>query len=152
MSDDYIKRDAAKQIVSDKATEIAINSACLTFDERCVYNDVADRADKWLDEVPAVNASEIMSSMWHIIKSRPMTEDEQREHEALYGLRPNTYEPIIYIDVPDDGQTVLVCYENGDMEVDTFYDDWGVYFYDKGSIKGVVAWMPLPQPPKEEKK
>ena len=47
---------------------------------------------------------------------------------------------------------VLVCNEYGHIWLDTFDDDpdYGVGFETNGDMDGLVAWMPLPQPPEEE--
>ena len=47
--------------------------------------------------------------------------------------------------LPEEGHSYLVCLEDGDIFEDDYYsygwDDWG---------DEVVAWMPLPEPYKEE--
>lgn len=90
---------------------------------------------------------------WTIITSRPMTDEEVEEYNERtgYGLEPG--DGVIYTcELPEDGQEVLVynIYGRG-VSVDTFCDDVdGCYFEEHGEMDGIVAWMPLPEPPEVE--
>lgn len=89
---------------------------------------------------------------WIKIESRPMTEEERKEWSELNGYDIEYEDAIIYTsELPDDGQEVLVCSKWGHVWVDTFSDDpdYGVGFEENGDMDGIVAWMPLPEPPKE---
>lgn len=91
---------------------------------------------------------------WIPITTRPMTEDERKEwSEQLDFNISDDEEAIIYCNLPDDGQRVLVYHKySGEVGIDTFFDDdEGCYFEENGDMDGITHWMPLPEPPKEEK-
>ena len=85
---------------------------------------------------------------WIPITSRPMTEEE-KEH---YKTHPEYQDDcrIFNCKLPDDGQEVLISVYGG-VEVDTFVQDAndGCYFEGR-DIDDVDAWMPLPEPYKQE--
>ena len=90
---------------------------------------------------------------WIMIESRPMDEEERRYYSEYYGYNLTDDEAVIYCcQLPEHGQEVLVCNKYGHIWLDTFDDDpdYGVGFETNGDMDGLVAWMPLPQPPKEE--
>ena len=93
---------------------------------------------------------------WISITSRPMTEDERKEWSEKLGYDIEDDEAIIYGNLPDDGQRVLVYNKySGEVGIDTFCDDYdGCYFEEDGEMYGItpIYWMPLPEPPKEEEK
>ena len=95
-----------------------------------------------------------MSDNWIIVKSRPMNEDELKCYALRLGGDPEDIEgedAIIFTSqFPDSGQEVLVCNKWGHIWIDTFCDDDdGVYLEENGDMDGIIAWMPLPNPPKE---
>ena len=89
---------------------------------------------------------------WNMIKSRPMDEEERKEWSEKLGDELSDEEAVIFTNLPDDGQRVLVCFQNGRVEIDTFLDDpdYGCCFEDNGDMDGIIAWMPLPEPRKEK--
>lgn len=90
---------------------------------------------------------------WIPITSRPMTEDERKEWSEMLDFNINDDdEAIIYGNLPDNGQRVLVYNKySGEIGIDTFFDDdEGCYFEDNGDMDGITHWMPLPVPPKQE--
>lgn len=90
---------------------------------------------------------------WHKIEIREMDDEEREYFEERGGHVINDDEAIIYSNLPDDGQEVIVCDRDGDVWVDTFcYDYEGCYFDNSGEIGDVIAWMPMPEPYKEESK
>ena len=92
-------------------------------------------------------------SEWTMITSRPMTAEERTEYEDRFGYLLCDAEAIIYFGrLPEDGQKVLVYTRWGDIYTDTFYNDPddGCYFVETGEMDGIIAWMPLPEPPKED--
>ena len=85
---------------------------------------------------------------WIPITSRPMTEEE-KEH---YKIHPDYRDEcrIFNCKLPDDGQEVLISVYGG-VEVDTFAKDGNDGCYFEGvDIDDVDAWMPLPEPYKQE--
>jgi len=91
---------------------------------------------------------------WIPIKSRPMDEDERKEWSEKLGCELDDDEAVIYSNLPDDGQTVLVWQDRfKEIEIDTFWsDETGCWFSDNGCIEGITAWMPLPKPYAEGEK
>ena len=86
-------------------------------------------------------------SEWIPIKSRPMDEDERKEWSEKLGYKLEDYEAVIYTSLPDEGQDVLICLQNGVVTIDALeQDDCGCYFDEYGAMDGVAAWMPLPEP------
>ena len=89
---------------------------------------------------------------WIKIESRPMDDEERKYYSEHYGYDLDDHEAVIYCcQLPEHGQEVLVCNEYGHIWLDTFDDDpdYGVGFETNGDMDGLVAWMPLPEPPKE---
>ena len=92
-----------------------------------------------------------MEDKWHVISKRPMDEDERKEWSERLGYDVEYEDAYIYSNLPDDGEKVLVCSSWGNVGIDTFYNDCeGAYFEENGDMDGIVAWMPLPEPYKEE--
>lgn len=91
---------------------------------------------------------------WIPITSRPMTEDERKEWCEKLGFDIDDNEAVIYGNLPDVGQRVLVYHKySGEVGIDTFLDDdEGCYFEDNGDMDGITHWMQLPEKPKEEEK
>lgn len=89
---------------------------------------------------------------WIPIESRPMDEEERREWSERLGYDIEYDDAVIYTSqLPGNGEDVLVSTKYGRVYIDTFYDDdEGCYFDDNGDMDGIVAWMPLPEPYKEE--
>lgn len=102
----------------------------------------------------AADAIEKLSKpKWIVFETRPMDEEERQYYSEQYGFGLADDEAVIYCSqMPDHGQEVLVCNEYGQIWIDTFDDDpdYGVGFETNGDMDGLVAWMPLPEPPKEE--
>ena len=136
---DYIDREETRDEFTAQVYEILADDA----------NN--DRANQIIDVFDTLPAAEVMASMWHIIKTRPMTEEERKEYDELVGGELTDDEAVIYCSpLPENGQEVLVCYKCGCFDIDTFYDDDGCYFENNGDMDGIVAWMPLPPKPKKK--
>lgn len=89
---------------------------------------------------------------WHVIKKRPMTNDERIEWSERIGYDIEDEDAFIYSDLPDDGEEVLVSSQYGLVYVDTFCQDEGCYFEENGDMDGIVAWMEKPKPYRGDKK
>ena len=90
---------------------------------------------------------------WIPIKSRPMDEEERIEWSERLGYDIEYEDAVIYVSqLPDDGEEVITCNRYGGIRMDTFYNDpdYGCYFEENGDMDGIVAWMPLPKPYKDE--
>ena len=94
----------------------------------------------------------------------PFTKDEQRKHGmadmaksgVLLALdqTPTAFQWIPVTErSPDISKSVLICDIEGDIYLGhrTRYGDYYPDFFDD-RIKSVIAWMPLPEPYKEEQK
>lgn len=102
----------------------------------------------------AADAIEKLSKpRWIRFESRPMDDEERKYYSEHYGYDLDDHEAVIYCcQLPEHGQEVLVCNVYGHIWIDTFDDDpdYGVGFETNGDMDGLVAWQPLPEPPKEE--
>lgn len=83
---------------------------------------------------------------WIPFKTRPLTEEEKEEHPE--------WDCILDCKLPDNGQRILVAIRvrgHEEVQQDEFYSDDGSYL-DSGYEIGTeaVAWMPLPEPYKED--
>lgn len=79
---------------------------------------------------------------WIPIKIRPMTSEECEDYGCDDGY-------IYDCPLPDNGDEVLISTKWG-VEKTTFYTDDGYYFECYEDDGDVIAWMPLPEPYKEE--
>ena len=84
------------------------------------------------------------ANRWIPFTVRPCTEQEKEEHPDWS----------FYIDcqLPDDGEEVLISTKYGNVCEDTIFCDDDCWYLDSGYEIGedAVAWMPLPEPYKEE--
>lgn len=90
---------------------------------------------------------------WIPITTRPMDAEERKEWSEKLGYDIEYEDAVIYTSqLPDDGQEVLTCNRYGDIVIDKFENDpdYGCCFEENGDMDGIVAWMPLPEPPEEE--
>ena len=101
-----------------------------------------------LKDLPSVTPQQ---TRWIPIKTRPMTEEEKEHFSEYADSRCDDAYTMLDCPLPDDGQEVIVS-SNGYVGTDIFCRDStdGCYFegYD---IDDVDAWMPLPEPYKEER-
>ena len=116
--------------------------------------------DKRFDSIPMEQTTEILllrkdlrnlpsaqpEQRWIPFKTRPLTKAEKEEHPEWDG--------ILDCKLPDDGQRILVNVSvrgHESVQYDEFYTDDGSYL-DSGYEIGTeaTAWMPLPEPYKEE--
>ena len=136
-------------LISRQAAIDAINGYCTSAPEY-----MQNWADKLIEAVKG-DIAEIISKLpsaqeWIPITSRPMTEDERKEWSEMLDFNiSDDEEAIIYCNLPDDGQSVLIFKEySKTIDIDTFCDDDdGCYFEDNGDMDGITHWMPLPEPP-----
>jgi len=120
------------------------------------YTDTTNASvcSKELMKQAADAIEELSKPKWIMFESRPMDDEERKYYSEHYGYDLDDHEAVIYCcQLPEHGQEVLVCNEYGYIRLDTFEDDpdYGVGFETNGDMEGLVAWMPLPQPPKEDK-
>jgi hypothetical protein len=127
---------------------------CLLFDDRIAGED---HCNEILIRKAADAIEELVSNAdkfkWIMVESRPMDEEERKEWSERIGYDLQDDEAVIYTsELPDDGQEVIVCSKWGHVWLDTFSNDpdYGVGFEGNGDMDGIVAWMPLPEPPKED--
>lgn len=90
-------------------------------------------------------------SEWIPMTTRPMTEEEKEDYKEQLEYCDSA---VIYdCPLPEDGQEVLITVYLDSVQIDTFYNDpvEGCYF-DGYDIEDVKAWMPLPEPYREDMK
>ena len=129
-------------LISRQAAIDAIGELCsCTLDEEAKWREIIGR-------IPSAQQEQ----QWIPIKTRPMSEEERREHSERFGYDLDDDEAVVFISpLPDNGQLVLVSTEWGDVAIDEFYNDpyYGCYLEGNGDMDGIVAWMPLPEPYKK---
>ena len=82
------------------------------------------------------------NSSWIPVKTRELTAEEKEEHPDITFMWD--------CPLPDDSQDVLITTCWGDVQLCTFcVDSMGSYF-DEMDEDEVLAWMPLPEPYKNE--
>lgn len=129
--------------------ETAIQAIC----NQCEANGNCGHTCAIVCAIESIPAADVRPE-WIMIESRPMDAEERQYYSEQYGYELADEEAVIYCSqLPEDGQEALVCNKWGHIWIDTFDDDpdYGVGFETNGDMDGLVAWMPLPQPPKEEK-
>ena len=106
-------------------------------------NEVNHRIWKEINDLPSAQPEQ----RWIPFKTRPLTKEEKEEHPEWDG--------ILDCKLPDDGQRILVSVSvrgHESVQYDEFYTDDGSYL-DSGYEIGTeaTAWMPLPEPYREER-
>lgn len=95
---------------------------------------------------------------WIPVKYRPLTTEERIEFAEYYGIEysDTVDEKAFDCPMPDDGQEILISTRWGvstdvaDNDIiDGGYSAYGLE--GNGDWEGIDAWMPLPEPYKEEK-
>ena len=114
---------------------------------------IAENEDR-ARNIEMLQKADVRPAGWTFFNARPMTQDERNEWGERLGYNFEDDENAVMYEgpLPDDGQKVLVCNKWGTIWVDTFENDpdYGCTLEDEGDLDGVIAWMPLPEPPKEE--
>ena len=117
-------------------------------DGNCKYDEkLYERIMQILDERIKPLPSAQPEQRWIPFKTRPLTKEEKEEHPEWDG--------ILDCKLPDDGQRILVNVSvrgHESVQYDEFYTDDGSYL-DSGYEIGTeaTAWMPLPEPYREER-
>ena len=88
---------------------------------------------------------------WIPVKFRPMDSEEREYWEEQFGEKPADKDAVMFdCPMPEDGQEILVSYRKW-INMDKCEIDGGCYGLEgNGDWEDVVAWMPLPEPYKEE--
>ena len=91
------------------------------------------------------------ASQWNPVKTRPMTEEERQEYSERFGYDIEYEDAVMFeCKMPDDGQEILVSYRHW-ISMDKCEIDDGCYGLEgNGDWEDVIAWMPLPEPYREE--
>ena len=131
------------------------DNACLSIktahEAADAIEELQRQIDGWIEQERKALLKSVLK--WIKIESRPMDEEERQYYSDHSGYNLTDDEAVIYCcQLPEHGQEVLVCNRYGHVWIDTFDDDpdYGVGFETNGDMDGLVAWMPLPEPPKEE--
>lgn len=99
--------------------------------------------EKTFDGIPSAQPEQ----KWIPFTKRPLTEEERTENPY--------FDYILDCKLPDDGQRILMSINikgHEQVQLDEYYCDNGESYLDGGYEIGTeaVAWMPLPEPYKEE--
>ena len=131
--DDLISRQAAIDALEQAKEQY--------FDRKVIIGKMQDV----VSNLPSVQSEQ----RWIPFKTRPLTKAEKEEHPEWDG--------ILDCKLPDDGQRILVSvsvrgHESVQYDEFYFYMDDGSYL-DSGYEIGTeaTAWMPLPEPYREER-
>jgi len=111
------------------------------------YDDTYDITIHCESEEEMQRAIEVINSRrWIPFRSRPMTEEEKEMHPDM--------DDILDCKLPNDGQAILVTIEIDGrrwVNYDEYYEDGGSYLDSGYEIcTEATAWMPLPEPYREE--
>ena len=86
-------------------------------------------------------------SEWIPITYCPMEEEYKNDYAERTGYDVDDLNEMLNCSLPEDGQTVLITDKLGNVEVDTFINDYdGCYFECNCDMTDIKAWMPLPEP------
>lgn len=103
------------------------------------YGYISETVDQCKEIVQEV--AKEYSNGWIPFTQRKITEEEKAEfiYETEY---------LLTCKLPDDNTEIIVCYKNGDVGIDTFFNDCGECYLDSGNelVDEVIAWQPLPAP------
>lgn len=97
-----------------------------------VFIKVPDAVDV-LRNLPSVAPA----TVWHKIKTRPLTDEEKEAYWEEYTFMYDC-------EMPDDEQEVLIKTKWG-IEKTTYHTDDGCYFEDYEDEGAVIAWTELPE-------
>ena len=87
---------------------------------------------------------------WIPITYRPMDEEEYEEFRKEIGELPIEERKVFSCQMPEDDQEILICTLWGGVSQDRCeINGYGYGLETQGDWDGVIAWMPLPEPPKE---
>ena len=88
---------------------------------------------------------------WIPVKFRPMDSEEREYWEDQFGEELADEDAVMFdCPMPEDGQEILVSYRKW-INMDKCEIDGGCYGLEgNGDWDDVIAWMPLPEPYKEE--
>ena len=121
--------------------------------EGMLYDEAADAIEELMRRCEQFQYMPLPA--WIPVTARPMDEEERAEWSEKLGYDIEYEEALIFTSqLPDDGQEVLVCGRYGRIWIDKFENDpdYGCSFEENGDMDGITAWMPLPEPYKEERK
>lgn len=134
-------------LISRHAAINALEEPCKVSDTWTDEYAVGERV-QWEKDVKALNSlpSAQPEQRWIPIKWHDCTDEDREE----YGFN-NDIVAVFDCEMPDDNQSILVTTSHGYVYQDVCYIDDG-YSLDSGWdwIDDIKAWMPLPEPYKEE--
>ena len=135
------KEDALKVLDMFLCKQCDLERTSFAYDQSTVWGAV-----KMATDALAGIGKQAAEPEWIPFKTRPLTEEEQKEHPE--------WNFIVDCELPENGQQILVSIDvagHERVQFDEFYEDDGVYL-DSGYEIGeeAIAWMPLPKPYEEE--
>ena len=103
--------------------------------------------DTIIDLQPAIEAE----TRWIPLTGRPMTDEECEEREVYLGRKLRQGESYVYdCRLPESEQEVLITDHYGYVATDIFINDGDYIYFENRDVDEVVAWMPMPEPYREE--
>ena len=104
-----------------------------------VLKEAADAIEMLLAKLEARD----QNGEWILFKERE-ADDEEREVYGCYAM--------LDCKLPDEDEDILVTYASGRVGFDTFLTEGYECYLDSGAqfISEAIAWMPLPEPYKED--
>ena len=150
--DDVVKYEFAFSCDPENA-DYCKKRGCQDFCHHTLNPNAAKNFDLISDQPTRKKYFENQKSGWNPIKYRPMTEEEVRETEERWGIKLTIDERVCFdCQMPEDDQEILVCSNWGHIFLDRceLDPDDGYALEENGDWDGIVAWMPLPEPYKEE--
>lgn len=138
---DLINRQAAIRLVHKNYDTI--------LDFRSDGRTVADSFEDIINALPPAQ----QEPKWIPVKMRPMDEEEREYWEDHFGYELADEDAVLFdCQMPDDGQEILVSYRKW-INMDKCEIDNGCYGLEgNGNWEDVIAWMPLPETYKEDKR
>lgn len=146
MIDDY---EAIANMTDAKAAEILENTLL-----RIMGGRMNGKTKLLMSYNVALQKAIIALKPWVPIKYRPLTEEERIKFSEYWGVEycDTLSEKAFDCPMPGHDQEILITTNWGVQEDVCCYDpDEGYSLEERGDWDGVIAWMPKPEPYKEDK-
>lgn len=133
----------SRQAIMKEFADFVRKSNNSDFAQTPTWNDAVSLVESMLSAQP--------EQQWIPVKFRPMDSEEREYWECLCGYELKNEDAVMFdCPMPEDGQEILVSYRKW-ISTDRCEIDGGFYGLEgNGDWDGVIAWMPLPEPYKDE--
>lgn len=164
MNDSISRRAAIAYAISGRTREfegekwirvLEVRESLQTMPSAQPYTEAEIQKMQDLEQVEIQKAFELGKSeanMWIPVKYRPMDSEEREYWEDQFGEELADEDAVMFdCPMPEDGQEILVSYRKW-INMDKCEIDGGCYGLEgNGDWEDVLAWMPLPEPYREER-